>query len=150
MKEDCDAACIKDWQEGSNLFSYPSKNLQPSPADLSGRPQVVYGTLPFEDSNDPGNYTTPGGRVVQTQGPNGTIINTTLKDHVFCCGTISRTLMITKDGTLYMYTHGVGYNVYLGTNIRSSALANWNSRAGEKIFKALDQQLINYMNQVKK
>lgn len=58
--------------------------------------------------------------------------------------------MITKDNTLYMYTRGVGYNVYMGTDIRSDALAKFNSYAGEKIFKALDQQLIKYMNEEKK
>jgi len=150
LKEKCDADCIKDWQKGSKLFSYPSEGLKPSPADLSGKPQVVYGTLPFQDAGDPSNYTTPGGRVVQSEGPNGTLTNTTLQDHVFCCGTISRTLMITKDNTLYMYTHGVGYNVYMGTDVRSDALAKFNSYAGEKIFRALDQQLIKHMNEEKK
>jgi hypothetical protein len=49
-----------------------------------------------------------------------------------------------------MYTRGVGYNVYMGTDIRSDALAKFNSFAGEKIFRALDQQLIKYMNEEKK
>jgi RHS repeat-associated protein len=150
LKDSCDVDCIKEWQKGFKLFSYPSENLKPTPADLSGRPQVVYGTMPWEDASNPRNYTTPGGRVVQSESSNGTITNTTLKDHVFCCGTISRTLMITKDGTLYMYTHGVGYNVYMGTDIRSSALADFNSKAGEKIFRALDQQFIKYMNEERK
>jgi len=150
LSDKCNSDCARKWSDGSKLFSYPSEGLKPTPADLSGRPQVVYGALPFFDASDPSNYTTPGGRVVQSLGANGSITNTTLKDHVFCCGTITRTLMITPEATLYMNTHGRGYNVYMGTQIRSDALANYNSYAGQQIFRALDKQLINYMTEGKK
>lgn len=148
LTDKCDANCVGKWSEGAKLFSYPSEELKPTPADLSGKPSVVYGTFPLiEDANNPKNYTTPGGRVIQRQNADGSISNTTLKDHVFCCGTITRTLMITPDKTLYMRTHGVGYNVYMYTDIRSDALAKFNSSAGMQIFRTLDAQLIKYMKE---
>ncbi|MCY4757407.1 hypothetical protein NYP07_23885, partial [Pelomonas aquatica] len=143
LSTNCDAACVQAWSNAANLFSYPSLDLRATPADTSGRPTVVYGPFPGSDLSDPSSYETPGGRVVQSRNADGSITNTTLGDHVFCCGTITRSLVLVGD-SLYMMTVGTGYNVLLGTGYRSTFLANWNSSSGQQIFKTLDQQLINY------
>jgi hypothetical protein len=144
LTTNCDAACVQAWSAASLQFSYPNFELRQTSTDFGGRPVVVYGPPPGRDALDPSNYVVPGGRVVQTLSLDGSVTNTTLRDHVFCCGTITRSL-VTVGNSLYMMTVGSGYNVFPGTNIRSTWLANLNSSAGQQIFRSLDQQLIRHM-----
>lgn len=131
------------------LFSFPSKYMRPSAPSLNGRPQVVYVAFPvIDDMEDPDDYDTPGGRIVQSRLPDGGIQNLTLRDHLVYPGTISRTV-IERNGSLYLFTHGVGHNRVFGTSnevLRKvwdvGALAN--DVLGHRAFNTLDQQAIKY------
>ncbi len=143
-------------------FSYPSEGLLATPAALDGRPVVAYVVGPFDaalgNTNDPSNYDTPVGRVVQLRTSDGGIQNKTLRDHGMYNGNVTRKV-VSRSGVLGIWTHGIGVNKFLnkgGAGISSWAnsaidyvnkkLAQANDVFGPQAFAAMDAQAKRYWN----
>lgn len=107
----------------------------------------MFGPGALDQSPEPSDFITPGGRVSQTYEP-GTfmIVNTTLNDHVFCCGTITR-FPIQIGDTIYIKTMGIGTHTLTGIGLIDGILQRLNQRQGPVIFRALDQQAKEYFEQ---
>jgi hypothetical protein len=67
-------------------------------------------------------------------GADGSITNTTLNDHLACCGTVNRTVLQVNKSA-YMLTLGQGTNL-------NGLFLRMNEFYGPKAFGTLDQQLI--------
>lgn len=131
--------------EAGYQYSYPNLRLEPAPFAEDGRPQVVYGPLNIFDSTpDPADFVVPAGRITQTYDRETyTIVNTALRDHVFCCGTITRGPE-QIGGTIFLTTRGVGPNTFTDVGAANRLLDRLNQRQGPIIFRALDQQALQY------
>ena len=127
-------------------FSYPNLRLRPAPFAEDGRPVVVFGPGLFDENPEPSDFTIPGGRVAQTFDRNTfTIVNTTLQDHVFCCGTTTR-LPVLIGNRIYVKTVGVGTHGLTGIAFIDKTLRLLNQRQGPIIFRSLDVQAKSYFD----
>ncbi|PCI71278.1 MAG: hypothetical protein COB38_06030 [Gammaproteobacteria bacterium] len=141
-------------------FSYPAEGLKATPASLDGRPVVAYVVGPIDaamgNTNDPSDFDMPIGRVIQIRTADGGIQNQTLRDHGMFNGTITRKV-ISLDGKLGIWTHGIGINRSIGnsapgiaswgspvTNFIRRKLAGANDALGVKAFVTLDAQAKEY------
>lgn len=136
------------------IYSYPTWKLGPTEAPDGGfrLVRVVSPSALMEgDMNDPENYTVPGGWIQQGSAEGGGIMNVTLRAHIVYPGIIIRQI-IERDGSLFIQTHGMGYNmasnignvatkVQVAGNLQA-ALAN--DVGGYRAFKALDNQAKKY------
>jgi RHS repeat-associated protein len=132
LDSNCSGDCLQILKEGAQFFSAPGYGMQPVPFEDGGL-RTVFIRAPFT-SETPGSYTFPVGRVVQTMGADGSITNTTLNDHLACCGTVNRTVLQVNKSA-YMLTLGQGTNL-------NGLFLRMNEFYGPKAFGTLDQQLI--------
>lgn len=123
-------------------YTYPNLRLGPAPLTVDGRPVVVYG--PGFASAVPRNFTIPGGRIEQSFDQNTlTVTNTTLRDHVFFSGTVTRSVV--RDGiSIYIESRGTGTHNFTGIGFVDSALGRLNQAQGPRVFRALDQRALDY------
>jgi hypothetical protein len=139
---------VENVGDASLQYSYPNLRLAAAPYAKDGRPIVVFGPGPFDSEPDPSDFVIPGGRILQSYDAlTLTITNTTLRDHVFCCGTITRGPQAIGD-SIYLVTRGIGTNAFTGFSIFDNTLDRFNQRQGPIIFRALDQQARSYFDKV--
>jgi hypothetical protein len=138
---------LEAWSKVLKLFSYPAKYLNPTSANLEGGEVEVYVVLPGKSLENRGNYDV-GDSYIKQKEIRGGVHNTTMRQHVVYPGIVARTL-IERDGSIFIQTHGVGYNRFSGESTIFQRKANYiaakvNDVNGPKAFARLDRQAITY------
>jgi RHS repeat-associated protein len=118
-----------------SLFAYPGQNPFNGPA----LPNTNYSVRPPFGSFSwvPPIYNL-GLIQVSTRDGGLTSINTTMKSHIFCCGTVERTLTQDPGGAWIVTTVGSGSN-------SSSFTVGLNNSAGPVLFDSMDSHMLSYI-----
>ena len=117
----CNATCTIDFAR--DLLLHYSTPGSPGRLSVDGDVATVYA------------FGLPGGEITVTVTNDGlTVVNTTNWDHVFCCGTVTRTMSQGIDGKYSVTTVGEGLNF-------TPTFRDLNQALGPGLFKSLDQQM---------
>ena len=122
-----------------SLFAYPGQDPLNGPA----QPLTNYSVSPpfgwFPDGSDLSNL-----GLIQVSTENGGLvsINTTMESHIFCCGTVRRSLTQDASGAWSVTTVGAGTN-------SNSLIAGVNNGLGPGLFQNADTLMLIYIMEQK-
>jgi RHS repeat-associated protein len=135
-----DQANIEAWRLWAMSFGYPGSGLEAQPFEV-GSSRTVYAGIP----GVPNSYRLPAGQIFQSVGPGGSVINTTLVQHSFCCGQVDRSV-VAVGNNVYVLTLGTGINFVPFTLQRSTLFALINAKVGPRAFADVDNSFRSFMS----